>query len=465
MPLYLYLLAPPPERLRRRWIGVLLGALLIASGALRADPGGDLVEEALAGGATVAPLEMDSVFEEHGVVMLLIDPETGAIERANPAAEDFYGYPPGTLENLSIDAINTFTPAQVAEERARAEEAERNYFIFRHRLANDDIRKVEVVSHPYRVNDRILLLSMIRDATPAATDEGDLLHYQTQLEQQVDEQVARVERIHRGIVQGLVVVIALLLGIITYLMYVVRKRHEAEEAAQRHTRQLARAHDELRRFAEIAAHHLVEPARRLVSYAGKLRGDIPEAGRSEAVAFDLEAIERSARRQRDLVNDIQRYLAAGDPGQAPEWLDTRQVLADMLSEHQRRLEQRGGRLEVGELPMVYLDPGRLRQMVGVLLDNAEEHAAIGTAPVVRIGGERTDERFRLWVEDNGPGIEPAMRERALRLFERLRHDGEGTGIGLPLARRIVESVGGWIALEASEQGGTRVTLEWPVPEG
>ncbi|MFO8155137.1 MAG: PAS domain-containing protein, partial [Thiohalospira sp.] len=152
-------------------------SLFFAGQAWAAQPTAENVERAIGDPLDpTARLSADAVFEEHGVAMLLIDPESGAIVRANPAAARFYGYSREELQQLSIDDLNTFTPEQVAKERERAEEAERHYFIFRHRLASGELRKVEVVSHPYRVEGRTLLLSLIRDATPVATDEGDLLH-------------------------------------------------------------------------------------------------------------------------------------------------------------------------------------------------------------------------------------------------------------------------------------------------
>ncbi|MGM0476296.1 MAG: sensor histidine kinase [Pseudomonadota bacterium] len=439
-------------------------SLFFAGQAWAAQPTAENVERAIGDPLDpTARLSADAVFEEHGVAMLLIDPESGAIVRANPAAARFYGYSREELQQLSIDDLNTFTPEQVAKERERAEEAERHYFIFRHRLASGELRKVEVVSHPYRVEGRTLLLSLIRDATPVATDEGDLLHYQEQLERQVDAQLAEGERLQRAINQGLVVVVAVLLGIISYLFYVIRRRHQAERAVRQHAQELARAKADLQRFAEIAAHHLVEPARRLVSYAGKLREDLPSDCHREAIVFDLDAIDRSARRQRDLVTDIQRYLAINNPQGSNEWQDVNRMIDVVLAELRTRIDAAGGRVEVAEdLPAVYMDRERLRQLFRTLIGNAVAHRDEAKAPIIRIDGEREDGCIRYRIGDNGPGIPPELRERALRIFERLRHDGEGTGIGLPLARQIAESLGGTLTLETSEMGGLGVIVELPV---
>lgn len=84
------------------------------------------------------------IFESHSAVMLLIEPETGRIVDANPAAVAFYGYARDTLQRMQIQQINTLSEEQVAQGRALANQEGRNYFIFRHRQSNGDIRTVEI---------------------------------------------------------------------------------------------------------------------------------------------------------------------------------------------------------------------------------------------------------------------------------------------------------------------------------
>ena len=137
------------------------------------------------------------VFRDQGVVMLLIDPASGQIVDANPAAEQFYGYPVRALQGMGIQQINTLTPAQVADERLLAESQGRNYFIFRHRLANQRIHTVEVFSRPFDVDGRKLLLSMVHDITPGRNQTQEIWHYQQRLEEMVDAQVREIERSKR----------------------------------------------------------------------------------------------------------------------------------------------------------------------------------------------------------------------------------------------------------------------------
>ncbi len=94
--------------------------------------------------------------------MLLIDPKTGRIVDANPAAARFYGYGLDDLRSMLITQINTMPPSEVAELMSQASTGVDGHFVFPHRLASGEIRRVDVHSSP--VGDgRPLLLSIIVD--------------------------------------------------------------------------------------------------------------------------------------------------------------------------------------------------------------------------------------------------------------------------------------------------------------
>ncbi len=134
----------------------------------------------------------EEVFNKHGVVMLVIDPGNGQITRANPAASQFYGYPQKQLEHMTIQQINTLTREQVADERNRAKTEQRNYFIFRHRLANGSIRTVEVHSYPIDFDGKTLLFSIIIDISEKTKLKDAVMHHQQQLEQTIQQQTDQI---------------------------------------------------------------------------------------------------------------------------------------------------------------------------------------------------------------------------------------------------------------------------------
>lgn len=174
--------------------------------------------------------DFGEVFDRHGVAMLLIDPQTGEIIDANPAAARLYGYEQPALRAMSIDRINTLNPEQIAEERLLAEQQGRNYFIFRHRLASGEVRTVEVHSHPFEFDGRRLLLSMIHDITPGRNLDHGLWHYQQRLEELVELRTREAQAQERAIVGLLVLGFALVTAIALALWVSIRRRERAEAA-------------------------------------------------------------------------------------------------------------------------------------------------------------------------------------------------------------------------------------------
>jgi PAS domain S-box-containing protein len=132
------------------------------------------------------------MFEKNRAVKLIIDPETGEIVDANPAACDYYGYDRATLKTLTIADINILSREQVHAEMDRARTEQRTYFVFRHRLASGELRDVEVHSSPIEIDGRPLLFSIIHDITARIEAERQFNESALALEQRVTERTAEL---------------------------------------------------------------------------------------------------------------------------------------------------------------------------------------------------------------------------------------------------------------------------------
>ena len=132
------------------------------------------------------------MFEKHDAVMFLVEPVSGKILDANKAAEEYYGYSPERLKGMSIDDINILPSEQVAQERKRAAREERNFFTFQHRLANGEIRVVEVHSSPIAIHGQSILFSIIHDVTERKQGEEEIRKLNDELEQRVQERTAEL---------------------------------------------------------------------------------------------------------------------------------------------------------------------------------------------------------------------------------------------------------------------------------
>ena len=115
------------------------------------------------------------LFEGIRAPMLLIDPDTGRIMDANPAAVGFYGWTADELRSMTIDKINTLTPEQIQTEMRKAVEARKNRFEFRHRRADGTLRYVDVYSGAVTVDEKQLLYSFVIDSTLRREAEKELL--------------------------------------------------------------------------------------------------------------------------------------------------------------------------------------------------------------------------------------------------------------------------------------------------
>jgi two-component system, LuxR family, sensor kinase FixL len=117
--------------------------------------------------------------------MLLVEPNSGAIEDANPAAAAFYGYPRERLQAMTIEDLNALPPRVVAAQRQRALRGDQSYFVFPHRLASGEVRTVEVHSSPVRAQGRLVLFSIIHDITERKLLEKQILDISEQERQRL----------------------------------------------------------------------------------------------------------------------------------------------------------------------------------------------------------------------------------------------------------------------------------------
>ncbi|MFT3895051.1 MAG: ATP-binding protein [Anaerolineales bacterium] len=107
-----------------------------------------------------------------------------------------------------------------------------------------------------------------------------------------------------------------------------------------------------------------------------------------------------------------------------------------------------------DLPNLYGDRIRLREVFENLIDNAAKYMGDQPAPAIEIGAKEQDGECAFYVKDNGIGIDPAYQTRIFSLFEKLNPRSDGTGIGLTLVKRIIETHGGriWVQSEGDGKG-------------
>jgi two-component system, OmpR family, sensor histidine kinase CiaH len=222
-----------------------------------------------------------------------------------------------------------------------------------------------------------------------------------------------------------------------------------------------------RRFVADASHELRTPA-------ALIRANAEVLQREELVAEDgaplVEDIVAEADRLGGLVGDLLQ-LAAWDEMRlavVPVTLDAASLARDTVRGATAMAAERHVRLahEAPGQVLARADRDRLVQLLLILVDNAVDHSPPDTTVTVRV--RRSGPHAILEVEDQGPGIPPAERERIFEPFTRLhgttRHGSGGTGLGLAIARRITDAMQGSITVSSPEGAGARFIVTLPAAE-
>lgn len=230
--------------------------------------------------------------------------------------------------------------------------------------------------------------------------------------------------------------------------------------------------EQMRRFVADASHELRTPLASIRGYSElSLRAlrQAPEATKEDAViegtTSSLERIQAQSLRMTRLVEDL-LLLARLDEGRELVYgtVDLAQLALEGLSDARPTAVDHHWNIEVPDEPVTVVgDAGRLHQVVANLLANARTHTPAGTTVTLSVARESDEAVLR--VHDDGPGIDPALRDELFARFargdsSRARQTG-GTGLGLAIVKAIVEGHHGRIAVD-SEPGDTTFTVRIPM---
>lgn len=235
-----------------------------------------------------------------------------------------------------------------------------------------------------------------------------------------------------------------------------------EQKVQERTQSLRDAITQMEEFSYTVSHDLRAPLRAMNTYAQALVEDFGPQLDSAARHY-LDRIQRSSQRMEKLTHDVLTYsrLARSEIRLAPVDLDA--LLRDMIYQYAEFQPPLAEVKVKRPLHDVMAHEVSLGQCVANLLTNAVKFVSPGVQPRIRIHTELSGPTVRLWIVDNGIGIDPQYQSRLFQVFERLhdRQHYEGTGIGLAIVRKAVDKMGGRCGVESDGSNGSRFWIELP----
>ena len=209
---------------------------------------------------------------------------------------------------------------------------------------------------------------------------------------------------------------------------------------------------ELERFTYTVSHDLKSPLITIKGFLGYLERDIT-SGNLERFRADSARIEAAVRKMGRLLDELLELSCIGRIMNPPQEVALEKLITGSLDTLAGRIAESGVELDIPkDLPVLYGDAARLREVVENLLDNAIKFMGNQKHPHVEIRSQRKPDETVVRIIDNGIGIAPRYHGKIFELFERLEQDTEGTGIGLAIVKRIVETHGGRIWVESAGIG-------------
>lgn len=275
------------------------------------------------------------------------------------------------------------------------------------------------------------------------------------------EALAHADPTFRGF-QAAFLLLALLTEAITFMA--VSRRYSLERQVDLRTAELGRTKNELEQFAYATAHDLQEPLRAIASYAQLLERQQKGRLDEESEGFIREIVD-GAGRLKMLLRDVQLFLAEDRVPLGGVVVPADDALKAALTALKRRIAEAGATVTAADLPEVRGDERRLREIFIVLIGNAIEYRHPGRAAEIHVSHRRVDGHDVIDVRDNGIGIDPRYREQIFEVFRRLhsRDEHPGTGMGLAIARKMAERLGGRITVASSPGIGSVFSIHLPTP--
>lgn len=226
---------------------------------------------------------------------------------------------------------------------------------------------------------------------------------------------------------------------------------------------LKRSNVELEQFGTVVAHDLKEPLRTVRGFAKLISSDYGDIVNDQGREY-LGNIEAGMSRMQDMIDDLLSFATVTSDDSEAVDVDFDKIVNECKRILKTNLEKSGSKLVVGDMPTLKAKPGQMLHVFQNLIENAIKYRS-DSPPNITIDARELDGYWRFSVQDNGIGIKDAHREKIFDVFTRLHGRGKykGTGIGLAIVKKVIDSHGGRIWVES--EFGVGSTFFFTVTDG
>lgn len=236
-----------------------------------------------------------------------------------------------------------------------------------------------------------------------------------------------------------------------------RKRlsEDLERLVAERTERLTQSNEELKQFAKIASHDLQEPLRAVQGFANLLKENTEGTLDTDSQEF-IDFILDGTRRMQDLIQAVLAHSSISRDESTQYVTKVNEVIEDVLTNLSATIRETEAVFEIDIFPEVAVERSHLVQLFQNLISNALKYRSKDKPPHIYIKADISGDYWLFSVRDNGIGIDPRYTDKIFDMFERLHGKTEysGTGMGLAICKRIINSHGGTISVESQPGQGS-----------